>query len=121
MTIKLEPGYLSIQGVGSIDTLEDQKNWSDACYREAIAHNASRVLIDDRQLHFNVGILDQCDVVKHYSEEFEAKIRRVRVAIVVNQDDEELHDFWQLYAGNRGFLWKVFKDIDAAVDYLAND
>ena len=121
ITVRMEPEYLLIEGVGTIATLEDQKNWSDACYREVIKFNASRVLIDDRQLQFKTSFIDQCDVVRHYNDEFEAKARSVRVAIVVNHDDKELHDFWELYASNRGFLWKVFREMDAAIAFLTKD
>ena len=121
MTVRMEPEHLLIQGVGTIETLGDQKTWSDACYREVIKYDARRVLIDDRQLHFKTGIFDQCEVVTHYNDKFETFIRRVRVAIVVNHEDNELHDFWELYASNRGFHWKVFREMDAARDFLTRD
>lgn len=121
MTVRMEPGYLLIEGVGSIATVDDQNNWADACYREVTSNNASRVLIDDRLLKFEVSMIDQCNVVKHYSDEYESKIRGVRAAIVVNHDNEELRDFWELYANNRGFPWKVFRQMDAAIRYLTAD
>lgn len=121
MTVRKEPGYLLIEGVGSIATLDDQKNWSDACYREIVDNNARRVLIDDRLLQFKVSLFDQYDVVMHYRDEYENEIMEVRVAIVVNNDNEELHDFWELYANNRGFPWKVFREMDPAIAYLTED
>ena len=121
MTARMEPEYLSIEGVGTIATLEDQKNWSDACYREVIKYDARRVLIDDRQLQFNTSFFDQCDVVRHYNDEYETRVRSVRLAIVVSHDNEELHDFWELYASNRGFDWKVFREMDTAIAFLTTD
>ena len=119
--VRMEPEYLLIERAGTIATLEDQKIGSDACYREVIKNNVDRVLIDDRQLQFNTSILDQCDMVGYYNDEYEVEIRSVRVAFVVNHDDKELHDFWELYAGNRGYLWKVFREMDDAIAFLTRD
>ena len=121
MTVRMEPEYLLIAGVGTIATLGDQIIWSDACYREVIKYNARSVLIDDRQLHFKTGIFDQCEMVTHYNDKYDFEIRRFRVAIVVNHEDNELHDFWELYASNRGFHWKVFREMDAAREFLTRD
>ncbi len=121
ITVTQEPEYLLIKGVGYVRTLEDQKLWSDACYREVMANNASRVLIDERLLRFDNTIGDQLAVVQHYIDQYEIVIRSLRCAILVDQVNEELDNIWELVVNQRGFPWKLFSDHDAAVAFLMRD
>ena len=121
MNVRMEPEYLLIEGIGVISTVKDETDWADACYRTVIQHGARKALIDLSQISFETGIIDQCNVVKHYNQEYEVKIRAVRTALLVKGDDKELHDFWELYANNRGYPWKVFTDIEPAVVFLTKN
>ena len=121
MTVSHEPGYLFIKGVGYIRTLEEQQQWSDAVYREVIANNASRVLMDDRLLQFDSTVGDQCNIVQYYIDRYDSMIRSVKAAFLLDASQGEVNRIWELYLHQRGFPWKVFTEFDDATAFLIKD
>jgi len=118
LAARIEPNYLLIEGVGVIANSEDEKRWADACYEELLRQGSQRVLIDQRKIEFKSSISDQCNVVSYYNEEFELQIRKFSIALLVNPEEKKLHKFWELYANNRGYRWKVFTEKCAADAFL---
>lgn len=113
-----EESYLLIEGTGSIENADDEKTFSSSCYEEIQKHGSKRVLVDQRNISFKSSILDQCDVVSHYSTEFDVMIRATRIAVLVLPESEELHAFWEVYANNRGYPWKVYTEMEDAIGFL---
>jgi hypothetical protein len=113
-----EGDYLIIEGSGIIANAGDEKAFASHCYDQIQQHGSRRVLVDQRGIHFESSIVDQCAVVEHYTREFDPIIRAVRLAILVRPEDEDLHGFWELYASNRGYFWRVFTDMEAARAFL---
>lgn len=121
LTARIESNYLLIQGSGIIADLKDEKRWADACYKEILRQNSQRVLIDQRKIAFKTSIIDKIDVVPSYLEDFNYKIRTFCIAFLVNPAEIELHQFFELYANNRGYHWKVFMEKHAADAFLNAD
>jgi hypothetical protein len=121
LTVRSEENWLVIEGVGVIANAADEKSFASSCYEEIIKHGARRALVDLRKIDFRSSIFDQVDVVSHYNKEFDSQIRTVRITLVVDPKHKDLHDFWEVYANNRGYPWKVFTEMEAATAFLQQD
>lgn len=113
-------GYLVLKYKGTVTSLADEEQLATQCLEEFKKYDYSRMLIDFRAMEFLSSITDQCQVVSHYNAEFPNWVRTVRVALVVTPEAKELHEFWELYAGNRGYPWRVFTDIGDAISYITD-
>ena len=110
--------YLIIKGSGCIKNSYEEKEFAKNCYEVILKNNSKKVIIDQREIDFTSSIVDQTETVSFYNEEFESFIRFVRIAIVISPKDKELHEFWELYANNRGYPWRVFTKIEDAIEYI---
>lgn len=116
-----EANWLVLEAAGVMRNTSDEKSFANSCYAEIVKHNYKNILIDQRKISYGSDIIDQCNVVSHYSEEFPPEIRSLRIAIVINPRDRAVNEFWELYANNRGYPWKVFCDMDDATAFLLEE
>jgi hypothetical protein len=88
MSIEQEDTFLMIKSNGIIKNGNDEKELSSKYYEEILKRNSKKVLIDQRNIDFRSSILDQTVAVTHYDQEFENKIRSIKIAIVIAKKDK---------------------------------
>lgn len=117
ITSRPETNWLLIEGKGVVENLKDEMLFANQCYEEILKHNSKKVLLDQRGIEFKSSIVDQYGVVTSYKE-FPPEVRNIRIALIVKPKEKELHESWELFANNRGYPWKVFIEMEAAVEFL---
>jgi hypothetical protein len=116
--IRAEGVLLHVEASGNDDSLEQVKQYGLAIIDAAIAHEAKRVLCDERALEYALGTFDTFEAAKFIA----AMAPKVaRIAIVCKPKHIEAGDFWETVAVNRGLQVRIFTDIDEAHSWLINN
>ena len=110
--------FLLIKTSGNVDNYDDDKHLANEVYEETMKHDFRKVLLDHRETDFTSSVTNQTQLIKYYSEELHFDIRLFRVAVVANEKSKETADFWEVYANNRGFNYKVFYAMEPAFEFL---
>lgn len=119
LNIVEELDFLHLQSVGVITTVQEYKQVQEHYFAAIMNSSFKKVLLDVRQFEFPKEILDQIAIVKYYQEEeVFPGIRQLKVATIFREGYEDSADFWETYAFNRGFNFKVFPDVDSAKAWL---
>ena len=79
-------------------------------------HNSDLYLVDHRNVHTSIGVLDVLDLIKHMDEMDFPK--RSRIAKVITKDDSDICRFLETVSLNRGFQLRIFDYIEAAKTWL---
>ena len=112
--------YLVIKASGEIVDIADWKMLNKLYYDEFVKHDAKKVVIDEMEMEmtFPLGLINLCELVDSYSEELPIEIRRVKLAVAVDSKHKSTADFWETYAHNRGYHYKVFYSMEDALKYM---
>ena len=120
LEITKEDGYLHARASGqrSLDTII-------AVAKEVVGasakHGYDRVLVDVRELEGEMGVFDAYSIP---AEQFPLlkKLGVLKKAVIVDSEERrERYLFFESVARSRGFNFRAFGDIDAAVKWLHSD
>lgn len=111
--------YLLIVGEGERNTLTEIIEGTRKGEALVKKYKARFVLIDYRNVIFNVNLSDAFNLVKFYESEM-PEAKKVTLAAVVNPHDIELSNFWKSIGNRRNFTFEVFQDIKKAETWLLN-
>lgn len=111
--------YLLIVGEGERNTLAEIIEGTRKGEALVKKYKARFVLIDYRNVIFNVNLSDAFNLVKFYESEM-PEAKKITIAAVVNQHDIELSNFWKSIGNRRNFTFEVFQDIKKAETWLLN-
>ena len=75
------------------------------------------VLSDYREVIFNVSSTEAFNIVKVYESKL-PEIKGVIIAAVISREFLDLLKFWESICQRRGFMYKVFTEIDEAEKWL---
>lgn len=113
--IKPEGNLLVVKTSGVDESLEEVEQYGMAVIKACLEGNYSRVLCDEVDLEYRLAPFDT-----YRSAEFIAsQAPKVgRVALVCNEKFFTDARFWETVAVNRGLTVRVFKDVEAARQWL---
>lgn len=113
----VEGDTLVVQTKGFDESLEQVLEYGLAIIRLCLKHGVTRVLCDERDLSYR---LHTNDIYASAAFIAEQAPHLHRVAIVC--DPQSIVDalFWETVAVNRGLKVKMFKELDAARDWLGS-
>jgi hypothetical protein len=92
--------YLLIKTSGRVDNIDDHKRLANELYEEIMKHDFSKVLLDHNEIDFTTSITDKTQLITYYSEAFPPDFRLLKIAVVANEKNKEIGDFWDVYANN---------------------
>lgn len=110
--------YLLIKTSGSVDNGDDHKRLANELYEEIMKHDFSKVLLDNSEIDFTTSITDTTQLIAYYSEAFPPDVRLLKIAMIANEKSKAVADFWELYANNRGFIYKAYYTMEDALEFL---
>ena len=119
MSSSLVDDYLLIKITGRIETLDDMKSITRQMYDEIIKHERMKVIVDQTENTTTDSLANQIELVKFYSEEFPLEVKRLKAAVVTDSKNKRIAGFWETYASNRGFPFKVFYSMEDAREYMS--
>jgi hypothetical protein len=114
-TAKSEGNLLIIEASGYDENLKDVLKYVVSVYNECKKGNCSRVLCNEINLEYRIGTLDTFKLAEFLSVLVPSI---VRAAIVCNEKFIADAKFWETVAINRGVAVRVFKEVEAARDWL---
>ena len=117
-TFKAENEVLIVTSVGIDDSLDEVLHLNETIMREAIKCGFRKVLSDETQLIYDLSITETFMLGDSVSK----NIRFIeKIALVVNDNQEEMAMFWENVTVNRNVKAKVFVKYEDAMDWLLND
>lgn len=118
MTTELEGDTLLVHASGFDETLSQVRDYGLAVIQAALAHRVARVLCDEQQLEYRLGVTDTYQAAKLMAASAPTV---ARVAIVTNPRCVEDARFFEDVAVNRGLTLKAFTDMAAARIWLKEE
>ena len=113
--------HLYIKVSGCIENSTEDKQYAKEAYDLFTRFDYSRAIIDIRELKLKTNIIDQVKLVDSYSnKKIFPNIMKIKLAVIIDRENEELATFWEDYSTNRGFNFKVFYSISEAESWLTN-
>jgi hypothetical protein len=83
---------------------------------EAIRHNCTGVLCDERNLKYRLSLFETYQLGQYMTE----NIRFIKhIAIISNNSHEEILSFWENVTNNRGVHARVFYNTEEAINWLS--
>jgi hypothetical protein len=114
-----ETDYLQIALAGAATDIEDMKLFVKRIYDEIMKHGIRKILLDYSKYQPPDPLIYQAQLVKFFPEELSEEIRHWKVAIVMDSMYKRIADFWELFAKNRGYSYKVFYSLEEAQTYMS--
>ncbi|RMG60560.1 MAG: hypothetical protein D6722_20775 [Bacteroidetes bacterium] len=105
---------LRVKACGADDSLEDTLSYGRAIIQEAIKHNCQRVLCDERELVYRLGVVDTYKLGVTLAE---VAPSIARVAIVCAPQDPQA-GFFETVVRNRGLELRMFEQMEEAKAWL---
>lgn len=117
----VEGDLLKARAWGSDDNLEEVKRYGMTIFAACLDGGFNKVLLDERDLRYELSFLDTYDLAEFYSEQM-LKVRRKLIKAAVVCDPKFMKDaaFWEDCAVNRGLYVKTFSSVDKALLWLKN-
>jgi hypothetical protein len=113
-----QEGIVCIKTAGNLDDVGQNQMMISEGLAEATKHEATKILLDDRDLTLNIGITD----LYYLPNAFEklGVDRKYKVAIVIRTGSikDEHWKFYENRAANMGYSHRLFTGPDAALDWL---
>lgn len=109
--------YLLVKASGERNEFSGIVEGTFQLSKAALEANATHILADCRDVHFNVPLADAFNLVRVYEHRF-THFQNYVVATVVNARDLELAKFWESVCRKRGFRTSVFLSIEEAERWL---
>lgn len=101
---------------GFDEGLDGAIDYNSRVLEEAIRHNCTSVLCDERNLEYRLSMFETFQLGQFVSE----KIHFIRhIAIVSDGSHEEILSFWENVTNNRGVHARVFYNTDDAMNWLS--
>lgn len=113
----LEDDYLIIKSKGARKNFHDIALANMEMVKEIEKYNPNRILLDHRELIYNVNQSDALNLVRLY-EKNKSKFEGIKVACCVQERFMQLGNLWEDIGQKRGFIFKAFTDIDEAKKWL---
>lgn len=120
VTSSLKDQYIFIASAGRLEKKEDLFRHAELMYREINRYDKKVILIDNRNTIFPLNKLDYYDQIKYFSTNLPEEIRFYKLAIVMDPKYEEIGQFWETVAVNRGFQYHSFTSIEEAHNWLVH-
>lgn len=114
-TMHTEGDLLKVVASGFDENLEDTLGYSLAVVETAIEHRCTRVLCDERELEYRLSTMDTFELANQIAAHAP---RLARVALVIGSQNLPNGAFFEDVAVNRGLTVKVFRNLEAACDWL---
>lgn len=108
-------GVLYGRASGRDESLDDVRRYGLAVIEHAVAAQARLILLDERYLDYDLGMLDTYESACFMAETAPA-VARVAIACAPSEKPEV--DFWETVAVNRGLLVRFFTDLEEAAAWL---
>lgn len=118
ITSRQEKDYLLIKASGSIENVEELKDFSSRLYEEGVKYNTRNVVIDEMQMQLTTPIVHQSELINFYTQNLPPEIKLYRIAVAVDPKYREIADFWELYGTNRGYHWKGLTSLKEAINWI---
>ena len=112
---------ITIKYWGNI-SLPDLKSGSRDAAQQIIDYKCHHILVDSREVDFKLSTLEIFDLPKTFSDilsEFGLELRKIKRALLVAHIKND-YQFVETVAINRGYLVKLFDDINEARKWLLN-
>lgn len=103
---------------GYDDGLNEVIAYNNKILEEAIRHNCTSVLCDERNLDYRLSLFETYTLGQYLAE----NIRFIRkIAIVSDSRHQDILSFWENVTNNRGVLARVFYNNEEAMNWLSAD
>ncbi len=109
---------LYVKAWGSDRDLNQVKSFGTAVISLAKANKIRKILSDERELEYTLGVVDLYELAEYYSKKIPFV---VKVAVVCKPEDLADAKFWETTSLNRGLNVHVFTDIDAAKEWISHN
>ena len=108
-----------IKANGKTENFDDLLALAKKYYLLIRNENNTRVVIDETNLDLLNSILDQTKLVNHFIEdEYFIGLKQFKIAIIIDKDFTMISKFWETFSYNRGYNFKVFLEIETALEWL---
>jgi hypothetical protein len=114
-TTKVEGEILFVHAAGFDESPEDVRNYAMGVLSAGLESGVTRVLCDETELEYRLGIFDTYEAGKFLSENVPAI---VKVAIVCNSVAHPDTRFFEDVVVNRGLSLRFFPDNESAREWL---
>ena len=113
--IAIEGDLLRVVATGTDDSLAEAQAYSLAVLQAAVEHGATRILSDERELAYRLGIIDTYALAQAIAERAPSVGRAALVTARENQPEAE---FWETVVRNRGLVVRIFERLEDAEAWL---
>lgn len=117
MDFDVEDGILFIKVAGIINSFEVAVQKANEIVDKALETGAYRVLLDESELSIDVDVLDIAQVVTSLEGRdlpyFEGK-----AACLFKPEYADIYNIYESFYQNKGFRYRLFSDIEAALEWL---
>ena len=108
----LQPGYLMLRIIGNAEARVTGEIVA-AVYREIMASNRSKVIVDIREVDGRLTVLETFNMVSGFPS-----LQGIRAAVIDRPENNQWFEFYETVSVNRGYCNKVFTEMEIAMDWL---
>lgn len=112
--------YLLVTVSGEVNAYDDVLAYIDALVAQLRRTNITRLLLDEREVSFNIDVLDIVLVTDQFMAVPGITTRGYRVACVCSHDNVEVIRAFETSFQNRSLNYRMFSQIHAAEKWLTD-
>jgi len=121
ITSQKKDGYLLIESKGIVENAEELIAHSRVVYDEIGKYSFDKILVSEPELHLPLDLVSHFNLVKNYTNEFPAEIRKFKIVVVVADSYKEVAASWESICQSRGLQFFAFTSLQDAINCLIND
>lgn len=120
LTMTSKDGYLLAKGVGKVSTVKETLEYNIQMVEEAERTGLTRMLVDERDIEFNLDFHDVLKVVDYWDKKM-LPLQGFRVASLPSPIVLNPQEGYETAANNRSMLYRVFTDEGEALSWLLQE
>ena len=127
LSVKVEKDYLIMKSTGIINNFDEQKAIDKELVKLIIKNEVKKVISDVTELQYSpplFNISDIASLIKFYVDNLPIQLKSYIVVAVLPEAAKDVGPkarFWETYARNRGYNFRVFYSMEDAVKSMQTE
>ena len=115
---ELHDDYLLLTSSGSVSTIDEYESLVEQYLKEAPKFDKRTIVIDETGIQFTPSLMLQSDIVKFFNQNSPDEMKKAKVAVISNKESMDFQKYWEFWANQAGYNYKVFSSMDEALEFI---
>jgi hypothetical protein len=119
-SVKQLKEYLFIRSIGIINNLDEWLENDKRIFDLIVKHKVKKLVLDSQEVTYPESVISTYQMVDSYFANYPIEARTWFIAVIIKNKYKKLGEFWETACKNRGFMYRVFYNLEDATEWVKN-